>query len=332
MPATSAQRSHKGRVLNIQRMSTEDGPGIRTTVFLKGCSLACTWCHNPESLAAKSETVWQGWKCIDCRSCAETCPEGAISYGPDAVAIDRALCRACGTCAEDCPGAAMQVLGQEYSVDALVDEVAKDRAFFEKSGGGITVSGGEPTLQAPFVAAFLERVRAQHNVHVALDTCGMCNEQALDSLLDHSDLVLFDLKEIDPANHERLTGHSNAQILQNLSHVKRRIETRRRPLGLWIRTPLVPGATATEANLSGIGAFLALHGLDKLVQRWELCAFNNLCQQQYRRLGKPWQFEDQPLMEQRDITRLENVARQSGVDPQIVFATGAARAEAVPSQ
>ena len=153
------ERDHNnlhGTVLEIQRMSTEDGPGIRTTVFFKGCSLRCIWCHNPESISPQPQVQWIGSRCIGCRTCLDVCPNGALSAAPEGISIDRTLCNGCGTCVSECPSTAMDLLGEKWPLDALIEEVEKDRAYYDQSGGGITVSGGDPTMQADFVEAFLK--------------------------------------------------------------------------------------------------------------------------------------------------------------------------------
>jgi len=312
-------------VLEIQRMSTEDGPGIRTTVFFKGCTLACAWCHNPESIARKPQVVWHDWKCIGCRTCEAVCPEGAISFDADGMSWDRHRCTACGTCTTHCPTTARERLGREWRLDDLVAEVAKDRTWFETSGGGVTASGGEPSVQAPFVEAFLSRCR-ERGLHVALDTCGMCGTKALMRLVDQTDLVLFDLKVVDPELHARFTGHPNAKVLANVAAVRDHMRTKGRPAEMWIRTPLIPGATATDANIRAIGAFIAVN-LREVVTRWELCAFNNLCADKYRRLGMPWHFADAELLSREEQLHFEAVARRSGVDPDLVLVTGPTRLE-----
>ncbi|RLC01403.1 MAG: glycyl-radical enzyme activating protein [Deltaproteobacteria bacterium] len=310
-----------GLVLEIQRMSTEDGPGLRTTVFFKGCSLACTWCHNPESISPKPQIHWIDSRCIACKTCLDTCPQSALTLTPEGICIDRNLCDGCGACVETCPSTALEQLGRPWAIEDLVHEVLKDRVYFEKSGGGITVSGGEPTLQTGFVADFLKEIRAQ-GIHTALDTCGLCSPKALDRLLPYSTLVLFDIKDIDAARHKFFTGSDNQIILDNLMHVSRYIETHLYPESLWIRTPLVPGATGTVKNISGIGNWIARH-LRGQVKRWELCSFNNLCRDKYKRLGLTWQFQDETLLDQEQIDALVSAAKTSGVDPGSVHWSGA---------
>ncbi|MBT3219969.1 MAG: glycyl-radical enzyme activating protein, partial [Proteobacteria bacterium] len=304
-------------LLEIQRMSTEDGPGIRTTVFFKGCTLACTWCHNPESISPKKEVVWHDYKCIGCQTCVTTCPERALSLTSKGVFVEDDRCVACGTCTSECPTTAREELGSKWEVDDLVHEVAKDRTWFETSGGGVTASGGEPCLQAHFVADFFARCR-ELDIPVALDTCGMCSEERLLKVARLADLVLFDLKEIDSEAHQQFTGQPNERILENAVAVASLVKET--GAGFWIRTPLIPGATATRDNISGIGQFIAKN-LGDQVQRWELCSFNNLCQKKYSRLGLEWAFAEAELPAE-DQQALYETARNSGVDPAIVVLTG----------
>jgi len=311
----------EGTVLEIQRMSTEDGPGIRTTVFLKGCTLKCTWCHNPESLTSAPQVHWVAAGCIGCGICVETCEQKALTLSPeDGITIDRNLCRGCGRCTEECPSAAMELLGTRWTSEGLVDEVIKDRAYFSNSGGGATLSGGEAVLQADFALRVLKGL-SKKGVHTALDTCGHCSQAALNALLPHVDLVLFDFKEIDPGNHKKFTSRSNETILQNLKFVAGCVESSPKPEMLWIRTPVIPGATASEDNIRGIGEFIAAN-LGNSVSRWELCAFNNLCKEKYLRLGLDWAHKNDDLLTRDFMDNMAAVAVKSGVEPGIVHWSG----------
>jgi pyruvate formate lyase activating enzyme len=315
----------KGTVLEIQRMSTEDGPGIRTTVFLKGCPLRCLWCHNPESISPVPQIHWIGSRCIGCKTCLDVCPEGAISLTEDGIVINRGICKGCGSCAEECPSTALEILGKEWNVDDLIREVKKDKAYFDKSGGGITLSGGEPTIQPEFSRSFLKGLRSE-GIHTALDTCGLCTMETLDSIMPYVDLLLYDIKEIDPSKHKEFTGSTNERILGNLMNLPTYLETHLYPKHLWIRTPIIPSATAREDNIRGIGKYIA-DNLGSFVDRWELCAFNNLCKDKYGRLGIDWMFKDCELMATSEIEKLADVARTSGVNPDIVHWNGSTKIE-----
>ena len=316
----------EGRILHLQRFSTEDGPGLRTTVFFKGCSLRCAWCHNPESLSSRLQTVWYPTRCLDCRTCLSACPNGCLSMGADGLRIDRERCQGCLTCAQACPSGAIEALGRVISAESLVRELAKDRAYFDASGGGVTLSGGEPTFQAEFAQAVLRDLKLM-GISTALDTCGECSQRSLDRLLPYTDLVLFDLKLIDAEQHRAFTGQANTLILENLLFLREYLLDRERPGELWIRTPLIPGATATAENLQAIGEWIA-RNLPGRVARWELCAFNNLCRDQYARLGLDWPYCRTPLMSLEELASCEQTAKSSGVDASIVHASGATRVPA----
>jgi len=314
-----------GLIAEIQRMSTEDGPGLRTTVFLKGCGLRCTWCHNPECISSKPQIHWIETRCIGCKTCQEVCPETALSFSDDRVSINRKRCNVCGLCAEECPSTALELIGLPWQPQDLLEELLKDRAYFEKSGGGVTLSGGDPAIQAPFAAALLKDLKLS-GIQTAIDTCGVCSNGALDLLLPHTDLALFDIKEIDPEKHKAFTGKSTSEILKNLLFICRHMDSHLLPGRLWIRTPIIPAATATKDNIQGIGEFISAN-IAAWVDRWELCAFNNLCRDKYRRLGLEWEFSDSELMSKSDMENLATVARNSGVNPDIVHWSGSTRVE-----
>ncbi|MGO8990511.1 MAG: glycyl-radical enzyme activating protein [bacterium] len=317
------EKNMSGTILRIQRMSTEDGPGIRSTVFFKGCPLVCVWCHNPESISPRLQIHWEKTRCIGCRSCIDACVRGALAATETGIAIDRLKCDSCGTCSQACPSTAMEMYGEARGSNDLVREVLKDEAYFRKPGGGVTLSGGEPTMQSLFAKALLSNFK-QAGIHTALDTCGQCSWETLDGLLPYTDLVLYDLKEVNPDKHKKLTGVSNARILENLILLKRFMKEHSLPGELWIRTPLIPDCTATPENLQGIGKFIKEH-LGPSVSRWELCTFNNLCIHKYEGLGIEWDFRKAALLSRDEAECLACLARESGVDPEIVHVSGPMR-------
>lgn len=313
-------------ILHLQRLSTEDGPGIRTTVFFKGCPLHCWWCHNPESISAHPQVQWIENRCIGCEFCLAACANAALRRLPNGeIFVDREKCQGCGVCAVECPSGALELLGVWVSLDDLILELLKDRAYFSTSEGGVTASGGEPTLQAPFVTLLFAHLQAE-GVHTALDTCGVCPLETIKQILPHTNLVLYDLKLMDDIQHRRVTGLGTQRLLDNLLSVAELIRMDGSDTRLWIRTPLIPGITDTADNLRKIGTFLH-QNLNEVVDRWELCAFNNLCRDKYRRLGIQWPFEHTPLMSKAALDRCETLAKASPFDPQRIFLTGAAKVE-----
>jgi pyruvate formate lyase activating enzyme len=237
----------KAMVFDIQRYSVHDGPGIRTVVFFKGCPLRCQWCQNPESLQRFAELGFHLERCIDSGNCEEVCPEGAILTGPKR--INRARCTLCGECVGVCYAEALKMIGEELGEDELLEEVLTDRPFYEDSGGGVTLSGGEPLLQMDFVEKFCYRCRDE-GLSVVVETCGAVPFASFQRILPFVDLFLYDIKAIDPSLHKVWTGASNETILSNLE----KLETCGAPV--IPRVPIVPGYTALPSNLIQIAARL----------------------------------------------------------------------------
>jgi pyruvate formate lyase activating enzyme len=312
------------QVFDIHRNSTHDGPGIRTTVFLSGCPLRCRWCHNPESQKMTPGVWWFEPNCIGCLRCVHTCEQQALTAGDEGIVVDRTRCIGCQACAKVCPAKAMQPIGVRREVGELVAEVESDRAWYEASGGGVTLSGGEPCNQPEFTSEFLARCQ-QLGLHAALDTCGQVSPPVFSRILDHTDLVLFDLKHSNDAVHRELTGVGLATIHTNLREAGRRALTGE--LKLWVRTPLIPGASAEAPVLHGIGKFLR-DELDGAVERWELCAFNPSCTSKYRRLGMDWDYAEYGLQTEAQTAGLLAVARDACGRSDLVHLQGVRRGPA----
>jgi pyruvate formate lyase activating enzyme len=241
----------EGIIFDIKKFAVHDGPGIRSTVFLKGCPLRCPWCHNPEGISAAVEIMVFSGRCLKgCRDCLAACPLGALAKTRHGIVLDRALCDGCGLCADVCPAEALQPAGRRIRVDEVMDELLKDAPFYEDSRGGITFSGGEPLQQPQFLRELLQRCRGE-KLHTAVDTSGHAPYSVFESILPLTDLFLFDLKIVDDGAHERLTGVSNRLLLDNL----RRISQAGRPLA--IRIPLVPGCNDADRDLEQTADFCA---------------------------------------------------------------------------
>ena len=285
-----------GLIFDIQRFAVHDGPGIRTTLFLKGCPLACWWCHNPESISSGPQLAIFEEKCIACGRCVTLCPNGAHeSLADGSRAFHRERCTGCGRCAEGCVAEALVLEGRPLTVEDAMCELRKDLPFYRNSGGGITLSGGEPMCQVEFSAAVLERCRAE-GIHTTLDTSGCARWEDFETVLPFTDLVLYDVKHADPDAHRRYTGLSNRLILENLV----RIGDRGTPLD--IRIPVVPGINDDEQN---IRATASLVKAVRSVTCVTLLPFHRLGKSKYARIGGSYGLTD---LEPPGPDRMQQVA------------------------
>jgi pyruvate formate lyase activating enzyme len=271
-----------GFVFDIKKYSINDGPGIRTTIFLKGCPLHCWWCHNPESQSPHPEMIFRPGRCDLCEACLEACQHAAITWSLNGPLTDRETCQRCGECSEVCYSEARQMVGRQMSLSEVMAEIKQDLTFYEESGGGITLSGGEPLFQKEFSLAVLKACRA-HDIHTVLDTCGYASWQAFEQVAPFVDLFLYDLKAIDPIKHKQYTGQSNERILANLESLSR--------LGanLMVRIPVIPGVNADELEMRQIGAYLSSLPQPPPV---ELLAYHNIAGAKYAGLDMPYTLPD----------------------------------------
>jgi pyruvate formate lyase activating enzyme len=262
----------KAILFNIQKFCVHDGPGIRTTVFFKGCPLRCNWCHNPESQKFEPELLVQREKCSGCGQCQSHCPHRAAAHG---FIADR--CTACGMCVDYCPGDARAVSGQEYVLDELLAEIAKDAPFYEHSGGGGTLSGGEALCQIDFVAE-LVRACSHKGIHVTIDTCGQLPFESFARVLDYTGLFLYDLKLADGGRHKQHTGQDNSLILANLERLCLS------GAKVHLRLPLIEGINADDANIQGVMAVAKPLGITTVA----LLPYHDIGRDKYRRLGREY--------------------------------------------
>lgn len=267
----------QGSVFNIQRFSIHDGPGIRTTVFLKGCPLSCRWCHNPEGLSPEQELLYDEKKCIGCGLCAETCPNGCHAVGaePGAHTINRAACTACGLCAAACPSTALTLSYARMTPEEILREVERDRPFY-RDEGGLTLSGGEPLLQPAFSREIL-RIHKKRGIPTAVDTSGCVPWESVEAVLPYTDVFLYDIKAVTSDRHRAGTGVDNARILENFSRLGRE-KTR-----IWARIPLIPGFNDGEEEQDRIVRLLAGR---RDVERVTVIPYHTLGKSKYALVGR----------------------------------------------
>jgi pyruvate formate lyase activating enzyme len=296
-----------GIVFDIKKFSIHDGPGIRTTVFFKGCPLSCWWCHNPEGQSPQPELMLWTSRCIRCGACLEVCDQGAISWDGDVVSTDREKCVLSGACVQVCYAEAREIVGREMTVAEVLAEIERDIPFYDQSGGGVTFSGGEPLSQPDFLLALL-RASKEKEIHTAVDTCGFATWETLDRVREHVDLFLYDLKLMDEAKHRKFTGVSNELILKNLQRLSAQGHD------IFLRVPIIPGINDDAENIRQIGTFAA--ALPHL-KRVDILPYHRAAVEKYHRLNKVYGLpETRPPSGER-ISEITEILREFGLQTKI---------------
>lgn len=300
----------KGIVLNIEKFAIHDGPGIRSVVFMKGCPLRCLWCSTVNGQLMSPEMEYFVQKCIKCGACVEVCPTKAISESNvDEIITDRRYCDNCGKCAEVCPTGARKIVGEEMTVEQVLDEVEKDTLFYSNSGGGITLSGGEPTMQPEFSLEILKGCK-DRGIHTAIETCGYVKWDILDEILQYLDLVYMDIKHMSPVEHKKLTTKGNRLILENA----RRIATKYPDKPFILRIPVIPGYNDSDENITSTAQFARqLKGDHKI----ELLPYHKLGIPKYKALFKDYPLPSLESPSEEHLHALKKLVKSCGVQAQI---------------
>jgi pyruvate formate lyase activating enzyme len=306
----------EGQVLitDIQKFAVNDGPGFRTNVFLKGCPMKCLWCHNPETIAPDPEIYWKNRLCHQCGLCLDVCPNNAINppISPEesqngTVAyhkIIRERCDRCMKCVDACPYNALTIVGKPMSVIEIIDEVEKDRPFYDNSGGGMTLSRGEPTAH-PEISAKLLKEAKKRGLHTCLDTNGFCSWETLEKLIVDVDVILYDIKHLDPEIHKKATGVTNDIVLRNLESLAKTGKE------IWIRIPVIPGFNDSMEFHAQASQYIA--GLEGKITRVDLIPFHNYCQDKYNWLGLDWSLKHEEAIEPSFLEILADFYREKGL-------------------
>jgi len=293
----------KGLVFNIQKFSLHDGAGIRTLVFFKGCPLTCEWCSNPEGQSALPELTYNPDKCIgvaECDRCQKKCRQNAISFGDDGkIIINRKLCDNCGDCADVCPSQALEMLGTYLTVEEVIAAVEEDSSFYVRSGGGLTLSGGEPLSQAEFAAALLKTAKSR-GLNTAMETSGICSWDAIEAAGPYVDQMFYDIKSMDPEKHGKVTGIPNNVILENFQQLCRTFPE----MAITVRTPVIPGVNDSVADIEAISRFIKSTG--KALQ-YELLPYHRFGESKYHKLGKTFQMKGVDPPSKAHIKRIEEI-------------------------
>ena len=293
-----------GTVFNIQRYSIDDGPGVRTTVFMKGCPLKCRWCSNPESQSMERQLRYRFTSCKQCGTCVNVCPNGAITMGEGEVIIDREKCQLCGTCVKKCLYEALTFVGDRITVEKAFKTVRRDKDYYDQGGGGCTCSGGEILMQPDFVAGLFRMCR-ENGIHTNADTCGLGSRETLLKIMEYADMFYYDLKHMDPVEHKKGTGVDNEIILENLKVIAER------GIPTVIRVPVIPGYNDSDENITALAKTV------KEIIPYapiNLLPYHKYGASKYKMLGKEYELEDlEPLSQERE-DRIVEIIKSFGIE------------------
>ncbi len=295
-------------ITQITPLSSHDGPGMRTTLFFKGCSLCCRWCHNPETISVHQQAAWRGRLCIGCGGCIKRAVELGVVVDSPAQITQLQSVEVVVSCAEVCPSRALKLVAREWSVEGVAKEIMKSAPLNRAMGGGVTFSGGEPALHGEFIEQVMDRLDDQ-KLHYALDSCGQVAFATYERLIPRMDLLLFDVKECDDVKHKEFTGSSNSMIFDNLRRAAKMIVEQELRCRIWIRTPLIPTMTATTENVVAIAELLKSLP-SGVVERWELCSFNNMCKNKYHELSILWSLDSLDLLSSEQSSEFLSEAKR----------------------
>jgi len=300
-----SQNKSTGLIFDIKKYSLHDGPGIRTTVFFKGCPLTCQWCCNPESQSFEPEIMWLEKNCINCNLCVEVCPEqGVISDKNGKKRIEPEICSLCGECVGRCPGGALQLVGRSVTVDEVIKEIEKDSVFYQRTGGGLTLSGGEPLAQPDFAFELLRYYKKIVGLYTAVETCGYTDWNFLERILKFTDLIYYDIKHINSEKHKTLTGAGNELILENVH------KTAQSAKKMIVRLPLIPGCNDTENNIVATAEFIRnLQGKAEV----EILPYHRLGEPKYKRLGKMYNLYGKNTYTREKLKTVQSIVEKHGL-------------------
>lgn len=292
-----------GRIFNIQKFSINDGPGIRTVVFFKGCPLKCAWCANPESQEMRAQIFWDEKKCLHCLTCVKNCPVQAIKNFGEKISVDYKICTECKICVESCPARALTIEGEKKSVEEILRVVMQDVDFYEESGGGVTLSGGEAMMQADFAVELLQALK-EKNIHTAIETTGFAPPEIFARVIKHLDLILFDIKHWDENRHKKKIGVSNLPILKNMKFA---IDEGKEVLP---RMPVIPDYNNSLDDAKNFVRRLNEVGAKKI----QLLPFHQFGENKYKLLGRNYEFESVKALHAEDLQGFQKIFLDAGID------------------